>query len=77
MLASSACRREATTAVALIEEAPPLPAPAASSRFSVPLDFDFTAVLRTVERVVPRTFGSMDSVRVAGNDTRRHFAFQA
>lgn len=77
IMVSSACRREATTAVALIEEAPPLPAPAASSRFSVPLDYDFTAVLRTVERVVPRTFGSMDSVRVAGNDTRRHFAFQA
>jgi len=72
-----ACRREPVTTVALIEEAPPLPAPAATSRFSVPLDYDFTAVLRTVERVVPRTFGSMDSVRVVGNDTRRHFAFEA
>ena len=71
------CRREVVTNAALIDEAPPLPAPAAPSRFSVPLDYDFTAVLRTVERVVPRTFGSMDSVRMAGNDSRRHFAFQA
>ena len=72
-----ACRHEPVTTPALIEEAPPLPAPAAPSRFSVPLDYDFTAVLRTVERVVPRKFGSMDSVRVAGNDDRRHFAFEA
>lgn len=72
-----ACRREPVTGVALIEEAPPLPAPAASSRFSVPLDYDFTAVLRTVERVVPRKFGSLDSVRMVGNDSRRHFAFEA
>lgn len=71
------CRREPVTSVALIDEAPPLPAPAAASRFSVPLDYDFTAVLRTVERVVPRKFGSMDSVRAAGNDSRRHFAFEA
>lgn len=76
-LAIAACRREPVTTVALIEEAPPLPAPAAPSRFSVPLDYDFTAILGTVERVVPRTFGSLDSVRVAGNDNRRHFAFEA
>ena len=72
-----ACRREPVTTAALIDEAPPLPAPAAPSRFSVPLDYDFTAVMRTVERVVPRKFGSMDSVRMAGNDSRRHFAFEA
>ena len=71
------CRREPVTTAALIDEAPPLPAPAALSRFSVPLDFDFSGVLRTVDRVVPRTFGSMDSVRMAGNDSRRHFAFEA
>ncbi|HTI65214.1 MAG TPA: DUF4403 family protein [Gemmatimonadaceae bacterium] len=75
--ALGACRHEPVTRAALIEDAPPLPAPAATSRFSVPLDYDFTAVLRTVERVVPHTFGSMDSVRVAGNDSRRHFAFEA
>jgi hypothetical protein len=75
--AAGACRHEPVTTPALIDEAPPLPAPAAQSRFSVPLDFDFTAVLRTVERVVPRRFGSLDSVREVGNDSRRHFAFEA
>jgi len=75
--AAGACRHEPVTTPALIDEAPPLPAPAAQSRFSVPLDFDFTAVLRTVERVVPRKFGSLDSVREVGNDSRRHFAFEA
>lgn len=76
-IAVGSCRREPITTAALIDEAPPLPAPAAPSRFSVPLDFDFSGVLRTVERVVPRTFGSMDSVRMAGKDSRRHFAFEA
>ncbi len=57
-------------------ELPP-PAPAETSRFSVPLDYDFTAILRVVERVVPKTFGSMDSVRQAGDDSHRHYAFEA
>ena len=61
----------------LIEAAPPPPPPAELSRFSVPLDYDFTSVLRIVERVVPPTFGSMDSVRMVGDDTRRHYAFEA
>jgi hypothetical protein len=34
-------------------------------------------MLRVVERVVPRTFGSMDSVRMIGTDDRRHYAFEA
>jgi hypothetical protein len=56
-----------------------LPPPAApeTSRFSVPLDYDFTSILRVVERAVPKTFGSMDSVKQAGDDTHRHYAFQA
>ena len=56
-----------------------LPPPAApdTSRFSVPLDYDFSAILRVVERAVPKTFGSIDSVRQAGDDTHRHYAFQA
>ena len=57
-------------------ELPP-PAPAETSRFSVPLEYDFTAILRVVERAVPKQFGSMDSVRQAGDDTRRHYAFEA
>lgn len=30
-----------------------------------------------VEHAVPRTFGSMDSVRMIGTDDRRHYAFEA
>lgn len=72
-----ACGRTTPSDVAdLADVAAPAPAPI-SSRFSVPLDYDFTAVLRVVERVVPKTFGSMDSVRMAGNDARRHYAFAA
>ncbi len=51
--------------------APPL------SRFDVPLAYDFTDVLKTVERVVPTTFGSIDSVRQAGGDDRKHYAYAA
>ena len=47
------------------------------SRFSAPLDYDFTTVLGAVDRAVPRTFGSMDSVRMVGNDSHRHYAFAA
>lgn len=57
-------------------ELPP-PAPPDTSRFSVPLDYDFTAILRVVERAVPKQFGSLDSVRQAGDDARRHYAFEA
>jgi len=55
----------------------PPPAPPETSRFSVPLDYDFSAILRVVERAVPKTFGSIDSVRQAGDDDHRHYAFQA
>jgi hypothetical protein len=62
--------------------APPiLDAPPATgaelSRFSVPLQYDFSAMLRVVERAVPITFGSIDSIRMIGTDTRRHYAFEA
>jgi hypothetical protein len=55
----------------------PAPLPPALSRFSVPLEYDFTAVLRLVEQVVPKQYGSMDSVHMMGTDERRHYAFQA
>jgi len=55
----------------------PAPAAAALSRFSVPLEYDVTAVLRVVEQAVPRTLGSMDSVRVLDGDDRKHYAFEA
>ncbi len=34
-------------------------------------------MLGVVERAVPATFGSMDTVRMIGTDDRRHYAFQA
>jgi hypothetical protein len=57
-------------------DAVPLP-PRTMSRFDVPLDYDFTPVLAIVERAVPRTFGSLDSVRSVPNDDRKHYAFSA
>jgi hypothetical protein len=78
VVAGVACRPDTKRVDSnLIEAAPPPPPPAELSRFSVPLDYDFTSVLRIVERVVPPTFGSMDSVRMVGDDTRRHYAFEA
>lgn len=58
------------------EGAPPA-APAGESRLSAPVALDFTSVLERVERIVPRTFGSLDSVRMAGMDPRKHFAYEA
>jgi Domain of unknown function (DUF4403) len=47
------------------------------SHFQAPLEYDFTPILAIVERVVPKTFGSLDSVRQVGDDTHRHYAFEA
>jgi hypothetical protein len=47
------------------------------SRFEAPLAYDFTPILAIVERAVPKTFGSLDSVRQVGNDKRKHYAFVA
>ena len=55
----------------------PAPSSASLSRFSVPLEYDFTSVLGLVEKSVPMKFGSLDSVRVIGDDTRKHYAFEA
>jgi hypothetical protein len=77
-LATSACAREtpATATRPPVDGAPP-PPPAELSRFSVPLEFEFSSMIAIVERAVPRTFGSLDSVRMIGTDTRRHYAFEA
>ncbi len=78
VLALAACRRDARNDTEdLIDATPPPPPPVQVSRFSVPLHYDFTAVLRDVERVVPTTLGSLDSVRMVGNDTHHHYAFEA
>ncbi|MDB4888211.1 MAG: hypothetical protein JWL61_66 [Gemmatimonadetes bacterium] len=73
-----ACAREApSTSPEPPDVAAPAPAPPELSRFSVPLEYDFTAILRLVEQIVPTTFGSMDSVKTVGDDTRKHYAFEA
>ena len=71
-----ACRREPASVPTAIPDIAP-PPPQVPSRFSVPLDYDITAVLRIVDRAVPVKFGSIDSVRMVGNDKRRHYAFEA
>jgi hypothetical protein len=47
------------------------------SHFQAPLEYDFTPILAIVERVVPKTLGSLDSIRQVGDDTHRHYAFEA
>ena len=55
----------------------PTPPPLALSRFNIPLTYDYTPILDMVERVVPRKFGSIDSVQMVGNDENRHYAYEA
>ena len=55
----------------------PAPSAPALSRFSVPLEYDVTAVLRLVDSIVPRTFGSMNEVRNVNGDSRKRYAFEA
>ena len=80
LLFAGACGRDRAPArsgaPAVARVAPAAPA-APMSRFAVPLDYDVTPVLAIVERVVPRTFGSLDSVRQIGDDRRKHYAFVA
>ncbi len=72
-----ACRRDPVDASPDVPEGAPAPPPAELSRFSAPLAYDFASVLRIVDRAVPMTFGSLDSVRTLGDDSRRHYAFAA
>jgi hypothetical protein len=79
--ACSACAGKSTAAASTSSEiadisAPP-PAPAPRSRFSVPLKYDFASILRVVERAVPVSIGSMDSVHAVASDSRRHYAYAA
>lgn len=72
------CRREApATTRGQQPDALPAPPPVALSHFNVPLVYDYTPVLAVVERVVPRTFGSIDSVHMVGNDENRHYSYEA
>ena len=82
MLAAAACSRErespppaalrSATAEATEALAPPVPT---LSRFAVPLDYDFTPVLDVVERAVPQTFGSLDSVRPLPGSKRKRYSY--
>lgn len=79
LLLAVACDRSREDPAAARDDviAPPPPPPPTPSRFDAPLDYDFTPVLRSVERAVPRTFGSMDDVRRLGTDERRRYAYAA
>ncbi len=56
--------------------APPPSSPILST-FNAPLEYDFTPVLRVVERVVPTSFGSLDSLHQIGTDPNKHYAYEA
>ncbi|MEP6689720.1 MAG: DUF4403 family protein [Gemmatimonadaceae bacterium] len=82
--ATAACRGAehgaapaAGASAAAIETVIPAPPPVALSRFDVPLRYDFTVLLGVIERVVPQTFGSLDSVHVVGTDNHKHYAYVA
>jgi len=84
LLPAAACGRDAgvgardeSARAEAVFSPPPPPPPAAPSRFDLPLRYDFTPVLEAVERAVPRTFGSLDSVRAIRGDDRRKYAFEA
>lgn len=79
LLGAASCAREPEPrrTVAPPDVGAPAPPSASLSRFSVPLEYDFSAVLGVVEKNVPVKFGSLDSVRVIGTDTRKHYAFEA
>jgi hypothetical protein len=80
LLPAIACRDDRKTAATTVADsavfAPPPLAPVAS-RFDVPLDYDFTPVMEIVERTVPKTFGSIDELHVAGTDSNKHYAYTA
>jgi hypothetical protein len=78
LLAVLACSRESrSTKADPPDVGAPAPSAPALSRFSVPLEYDITAVLRLVDQVVPKTFGSMDSIRTVNGDSRKRYAFEA
>jgi hypothetical protein len=62
-----------STPAARVTDAPP----GTLSRFDVPLEFDFSTVLDLVERVIPQSFGSLDSIRQVGDNDKKHYAFAA
>lgn len=73
----TACQPGRGPDVADLADKEPPPPPQTLSRFNVPIDYDFTPVMATVERVVPKTFGSLTNVLQVPGDPRRHYAFEA
>ena len=76
MALTTACHKDKGHVDAAAPPAPPLPRPTLST-FNAPLDYDFTPVVRVVERVVPTTFGSLDSLHQVGTDANKHYAYEA
>ncbi len=74
---AAGCAREAPSTLPDAPDVAPSPARATASRLSVPLAYDITAVLQLVEEIVPRKFGSIDSVKQMGDNDRRHYAYEA
>jgi hypothetical protein len=72
-----ACQPGGSRSPADLVDVDPPPPPQTLSRFNVPIEYDFTPVMATVERVVPKSFGSLDSVRQVPDDPRRHYSFEA
>ena len=73
-----ACTRETPAArTEAYSYGAPAPSAPALSRFSVPLEYDVTAVLRLVDSIVPKTFGSMKDIRSVNGDSRKRYAFEA
>jgi len=75
---TQACRPE-HPAISEVEhlDSLPTPPPLGLSRFNVPLTYDYTPILEMVERVVPKQFGSLDSIKMVGRDENRHYAYEA
>src|SRR5687768_3669149 len=67
---TAACdRNQSQPSVASADSIPDAPPYTATlSRFDVPLDYDFTPILAEVERVVPKTLGSMAERHQMGDD---------
>ncbi|CAN5386320.1 DUF4403 family protein [soil metagenome] len=71
------CTRESPSVLPEPPDIAPSPAAARASRLSVPLQYDFTSILRLVDSIVPKKFGSMDEIKQMGDNDHRHYAFEA
>ncbi|MGI8510682.1 MAG: DUF4403 family protein [Gemmatimonadaceae bacterium] len=77
--AFAACHKDVAVnrrAISVMETAP-APPPLPLSSFNAPIQYDFTPVLSIVERVVPHTFGSLDSLHAVGGDKGKQYAYEA